>query len=78
MASSYVATGYFVGDTSSVTTSDITSVPLARCVSKSTNNFTVQIYLPNNATETDGVFDFMVRGLPQCKIDATTGNLGSV
>jgi len=78
VASSYVTTGYFVGDTSSVTTSSITSVPLARCVSKSTNNFTVQIYLPNNATETDGVFDFMVRGLPQSKIDATTGNLGSV
>ena len=78
VASSYVTTGYFVGDTSSVTTSSITSVPLARCVSKSTDNFTIQLYLPNNATETDAVFDFLVRGLPQTKIDATTGSLGIV
>ena len=74
VASGYVNTGYFVGDTSSVTTGSITSVPLARCVSKSTNNFTIQVYLPNNATDTNGTFDFLVKGLPVVSISAE-GNL---
>lgn len=74
VASGYVNTGYFVGDTSSVSTGSITSVPLARCVSKSTNNFTIQVYLPNNATDTNGTFDFLVKGLPTASITAD-GNL---
>ena len=74
VASGYVNTGYFVGDTSSVSTGSITSVPLARCVSKSTNNFTIQVYLPNNATDTNGTFDFLVKGLPEVAI-TSDGNL---
>lgn len=74
VASGYVNTGYFVGDTSSVSTGSITSVPLARCVSKSTDNFTIQVYLPNNATDTNGTFDFLVKGLPVASINAE-GNL---
>tara|TARA_Y100001937_G_scaffold121083_1_gene179337 strand:+ start:942 stop:1811 length:870 start_codon:yes stop_codon:yes gene_type:complete len=74
VASGYVNTGYFVGDASSVSTGSITSVPLARCVSKSTNNFTIQVYLPNNATDTNGTFDFLVKGLPTASIN-DEGNL---
>lgn len=74
VATGYVNTGYFVGDTSSVSTGSITSVPLARCVSKSTDNFTIQVYLPNNATDTNGTFDFLVKGLPVASINAE-GNL---
>ena len=74
VASGYVNTGYFVGDTSSVSTGSITSVPLARCVSKSTDNFTIQVYLPNNATDTNGTFDFIVEGLPEVAI-TSDGNL---
>ena len=74
VASGYVNTGYFVGDTATVTQSNITTVPLTRLVSTSTNSFTIQVYKPNTAEDTNVTIDAYVRGTPPVAVDVE-GNL---
>jgi len=76
VAAGYVNTGYFVGDTgsTSVTTSNVTIVPLTRVVSTSTNSFTMQVYKPNTAEDTNVTIDAYIRGTPPVAVDVN-GNL---
>jgi len=76
VASGYVNTGYFVGDsgTSTATTSTITTVPLVRLDSANTNSFTIQCYKPNTAAECDIIGDAYIRGLPNVAMN-NEGNL---
>jgi hypothetical protein len=66
VASGYVNTGYFVGDSgsSSATVSNITTIPLIQVVSKSTGSFVVEVYKPASGDNTDVTLDAYVRGLP--------------
>lgn len=72
----YVNTGYFVGDsgTSTATTSNIQIVPLTRLISTATNSFSIQIYKPNTAEDTNSVIDAYIRGTPPVAVDVN-GNL---
>lgn len=74
VADAYVATGYFVGDTGSITTSTITTVPLSQFVSSTTNSITVRLFKPNTGTEIDATIDILIKGLGGSAIDAE-GNL---
>lgn len=66
VASGYVNTGYFVGDSgsSSATVTSITTIPLIQVVSKSTGSFVIQVYKPASGELTDVTLDAYVRGLP--------------
>lgn len=72
----YVNTGYFVGDvgSSTVTTSNVTIPPMVRKVSTSTNSFTIQVYKPNTAEDTNCTIDAFVSGLPPVAMDVN-GNV---
>ena len=72
----YVSSGYFVGDTgsSSVTTSNVELPPLVRLVSTGNSDFTVQVYKPNTAEDTNVTLDALVKGLPQVAMDVN-GNV---
>lgn len=72
----YVQTGYFVGDLGqqTVTTSNISIPPIIRKVSSSTDSFTIQVYKPNTADDTNCTIDAQVVGLPPVSIDIN-GNL---
>lgn len=76
VATGYVNTGYFVGDvgSSTVTTTNVTIPPMVRLVSTGTNSFTLQVYKPNTAEDTNCTLDAFVSGLPPVAID-TDGNL---
>ena len=74
VANAYVATGYFVGDAGSITTSNITTVPLSQFVSSTNNSITVRLFKPNTGTEIDATVDILVKGLGGSAIDAE-GNL---
>ena len=71
VATGYVNTGYFVGDTgsSSATVTSITTIPLIQVVSKSTNSFVVEVYKPVSGDNTNVTLDAYVRGLPQVALD---------
>ena len=76
VVSGYVNTGYFVGDTgtTTVTTSNVELPPLVRLVSTGNSNFTVQVYKPNTAEDTNVTLDALVKGLPQVAMDIN-GNI---
>jgi hypothetical protein len=71
VATGYVNTGYFVGDTgsSSATVTSITTIPLIQVVSKSTDSFVVEVYKPVSGDNTNVTLDAYVRGLPQVALD---------
>lgn len=71
VATGYVNTGYFVGDSgsSSATVSSITTIPLIQVVSKSTNSFVLEVYKPVSGDLTDVTLDAYVRGLPPVAMD---------
>lgn len=76
VATGYVNTGYFVGDvgSSTVTTSNVTIPPIIRKVSSGTNSFTIQVYKPNTAEDTNCTIDAFVSGLPPVAMDVN-GNV---
>lgn len=76
VANGYVNTGYFVGDvgSSSVTSANVSIPPLVRLVSTGTNSFTMQVYKPNTADDTNVTFDALVKGLPPVAMDEN-GNI---
>jgi hypothetical protein len=76
VATGYVNSGYFVGDvgSSTVTTSNISIPPLVQLVATSTDSFTIRIFKPNTAADTNCTFDAFVSGLPPVAIDIN-GNL---
>jgi hypothetical protein len=76
VATGYVNTGYFVGDvgSSTVTTSNISIPPLVQLVATSTDSFTIRIFKPNTAADTNCTFDAFVSGLPPVAMDVN-GNL---
>jgi len=76
VATGYVNTGYFVGDvgSSTVTTSNVSIPPMIRLVSTATDSFTIQIYKPNTAEDTNCTLDAFISGLPPVAIDVN-GNL---
>ena len=57
-----------------MTTSNVELPPLVRLVSTSNSNFTVQVYKPNTAEDTNVTFDALVKGLPQVAMDIN-GNI---
>lgn len=75
----YVASAYVVGPNSanyvtgasstSVTTSTITTVPLAQLVSTNANSFTIRVIKPATGEEVDSTFTFLVRGIGTAAVD---------
>lgn len=70
----YVAEGYFTESGASITTSNITIVPMIQLVSTGTQEFTIRLFKPNSGDETDCQIRALVRGLPLVSQD-TNGNI---
>lgn len=72
VADGFVVSGYVDSDAS--TAVSITTLPLARFVSSTTNSITVSLVKPNTGDDTNATIDVLIKGLGGCAIDVE-GNL---